>query len=34
MHDATGLDIVRRAFEEVPKDRCWLKAPGWALAYS
>jgi protein-L-isoaspartate(D-aspartate) O-methyltransferase len=31
-----GWERVTRLYrnEDVPEDRCWLKAPGWALAYS
>jgi protein-L-isoaspartate(D-aspartate) O-methyltransferase len=31
-----GWERVTRLYrnEEIPEDRCWLKAPGWTLAYS
>lgn len=34
--DKGGWKRVTRLYrnEEIPEDRCWLSAPGWALAYS
>jgi protein-L-isoaspartate(D-aspartate) O-methyltransferase len=31
-----GWKRVTRLYrsEDIPEDRCWLRAPGWSLAYS